>query len=184
MFSRGVGRGDAARMWTVYSLHSTKKLRDRAKQPVLPAVADPTTWLGNWYGTALFWRPQLALLVNEQTLFPILVPLAPAATVLDRFPIALGDTLAAAGIESQFIDAELAEMADGQWARTDSRSVLGIMNEFSFLANESRRRHDFDPRDLALWLAQTPCGPLYGRHISPDRELAAAVESWAAERNR
>jgi hypothetical protein len=58
------------------------------------------------------------------------------------------------------------------------------MNEFSFLANESRRRHDFDPIGLALWLAQTPCGPLYGRHISPDRELAAAVESWSAESNR
>ena len=68
---------------TVYSLNATKKLRDRAKQPVLPAVADPTTWLGNWYGTVLFWRPQLALLVNEQTLFPVLMPLAPAAAVLE-----------------------------------------------------------------------------------------------------
>lgn len=70
------------------------------------------------------------------------------------------------------------------WAKTVSRSVIGVMNEFSFLANESRRRHDFDPIGLALWLAQTPCGPLYGRHISPDRELAAAVESWSAESNR
>lgn len=92
-------------------------------------------------------------------------------------PIALGDTLAAVEVEPQFIDAELAEMNDGQWAKTASRSVLGVMNEFSFLANESRRRHDFDPIGLALWLVQTPCGPLYGRHIGPDRELAAAVES-------
>ena len=167
----------------MYSLHATKKLRDRAKQPILPAVADPTTWLGNWYATVLFWRPQLALLVNEQTLFPVLMPLAPAATVLDRFPIALGETLVAAGIERRFIDAELAEMNDGQWAKTASRSVLGIMNEFRFLANESRRRHDFDPTGLALWLAQTPCSPLYGRNISPDRELRAAVESWWTERN-
>lgn len=170
-------------MWTVYSLHATKKLRDRAKQPILPAVADPTTWLGNWYATVLFWRPQLVLLVNEQTLFPVLMPLAPAATVLERFPIALGETLASAGVKRLFIDAELAEMSDGQWAKTASRSVLGIMNEFSFLASDFRHRHDLDPVGLALWLAQTPCGPLYGRHISPDRELAAAVESWSTARN-
>jgi hypothetical protein len=176
--------GIAARLWDVYSLHATKTLRDRAKQPVLPAVADPTTWLGNWYGTVLFWRPQLALLVNEQTLFPVLMPLAPAAAVLERFPIALGETLAAAGIEPQFIDAELAEMNEGQWAKTASRSVLGTMNEFSFLANDYHDRHDFDPMGLALWLAQTPCGPLYGRHISPDRELAAAVDLWSTEQNR
>lgn len=168
----------------MYSLHATKKLRDRAKQPVLAAVADPTTWLGNWYATVLFWRPQLVLLVNERTLFPVLMPLAPAATVLDRFPIALGETLAAAEVESQFIDAELAEMNDRRWAKTASRSVLGIMNEFTFLASDSRHRHDFDPIGLALWLAQTPCGPLYGRYVSPDRELAASVGLWVAERNR
>jgi len=167
----------------VYSLHATKKLRDRAKHPVLAAVANPTTWLGNWYATVLFWRPQLALLVNEQTLFPVLMPLVPAATVLDRFPTALGPTLAAAGVERRFIDAELAEMSNGQWAKTASRSVLGIMNEFTFLASDSRHRHDFDPIGLALWLAQIPCGPLYGRHVSPDRELAASVGLWVAERN-
>ncbi|MCP4305138.1 MAG: hypothetical protein GY926_13470 [bacterium] len=149
----------------------------------MAAVADPTTWLGNWYGTVLFWRPQLALLVNEQTLFPVLMPLAPAATALDRFPVALGETLAAAGVKRGFIDAELAVMNDGRWAKTASRSVLGIMNEFTFLASDSRHRHDFDPIGLALWLAQTPCGPLYGRHVSPDRELAASVELWSADQN-
>lgn len=54
--------------------------------------------------------------------------------------------------------------------------------EFSFLANDLRwRREVTDPIEVALWLAETPCGPLYKRHISPDRELAAAVASWSAE---
>jgi len=166
----------------VFSLHGTKKLRDRVKQPVVAAVAEPTTWLGNWFGTVLFWRPQLALVVNEQTLFPVLMPLAPAASLLDRFPDAFGQTLATIGVERRFIDAELAEMVEGRWAKTANRSVIGIMNEFSFLATESRRRRgDADPIEVALWLAQTPCGPLYQRHISPDRELAAAVASWSAD---
>lgn len=36
-----------------------------------------------------------------------------------------------------------------------------------------------DPPDDLLWLsleiAQVPCSPLYGRHVSPDRELAAVL---------
>ena len=148
----------------------------------MAAEAESTTWLGDWYGTVLFWRPQLALLVNEQTLFPVLMPLAPAASLLGRVPAALGETLATAGVGHRFIDAELAEMVDGRWAKTANRSVIGVMNEFSFLATESRRRReDDDPIQLALWLSQTPCGPLYKRHISPDRELGAAVAAWSAE---
>lgn len=149
----------------------------------MAAVPEPTTWLGNWYGTVLFWRPQLALLVNEQTLFPVLMPLAPAAGLLDRFPDALGETLARAGVERRFIAAELALMDEGQWAKTANRSVIGVMNEFSFLANESRQRRDAEPMEVALWLAETPCGPLYKRYGSPDRELTAAVASWSVERN-
>jgi hypothetical protein len=166
----------------VFTLHGTKKLRDRAKQPLVDEIPEPTTWLGNWYATALFWQPQLALLVNEQTLFPVLMPLAPAATVLERFPAAFGETLIAADVEDVFIRAELAQMIEGRWAKTANRSVLGIMNDFTFLAGETRRRRGVDePIELALWLAQTPCSPLYKGHISPDRELLAAVASWTAE---
>lgn len=167
----------------MYSLHATKKLRDRGKRPIGDAVDEPTTWLGNWYGTVLFWQPQLALLVNESTLFPVMMPLAPAASLLDRFPDALGETLTRAGVERRFIVAELAEMDEAHWAKTANRSVIGVMNEFSFLANEWRRRRDPDPMEVARWLAETPCGPLYQSQVSPDRELTTAVASWSAQRN-
>jgi hypothetical protein len=29
---------------------------------------------------------------------------------------------------------------------------------------------------MSMWLAKTPCGPLYERHVSPDEELRAFVE--------
>jgi hypothetical protein len=32
---------------------------------------------------------------------------------------------------------------------------------------------------LSLRLAETRCGPLYGRHVSPDRELAAVAARLA-----
>lgn len=163
----------------MFNLHATMRLLDRVKAPVEPVVSEPTTALGNWYGTVLFWRPQVTLLVNEQTLYPVLMPLAPAATLMKRFPAALGQALGAHGVEKEFIKAETGEMNEGRYAKTASRSVLGIMNEFSYLAEAHRAsRGEVDLVSLALRLSETPCGPLYKRHGSPDRELDAAVATW------
>ena len=72
----------------MFTLHCTKKLLDRV-QPAVTAPCNANTRLGNWYATALFWKPQLALLVNERTLLPVVMPLAPATTLAQRFPDAL-----------------------------------------------------------------------------------------------
>jgi hypothetical protein len=45
-------------------LHCTKKLLDRIKPSVASFSPPPTAVLGNWYATAFFWKPQVALLVN------------------------------------------------------------------------------------------------------------------------
>ena len=52
------------------------------------------------------------------------------------------------------------------------------MNEFKFLAEVySRVDPEMDLMALSLRLAGTPCSPLYKRHISPDRELAALAST-------
>jgi hypothetical protein len=61
-----------------------------------PKVADH--WMGGWYATLLPWRPQMVLLVNEQTLLPVLVPLAPAATLTTRIPGHVRPMLDAIGV--------------------------------------------------------------------------------------
>ena len=60
----------------------------------------------------MFWRPQAALFVNEATLLPVLLPLAPAATVIDRFAPALAAVLGEQGGPLEFIQTEMAEMRD------------------------------------------------------------------------
>lgn len=164
----------------MFSIHATKKLLDRVKRPVAPTVSEPTTVLGNWYATALFWKPQAVLLVNERTLFPILMPLAPAATLMERFPGALQQILEARRVDADFVESEIAAMAEGRYAKTESRSVLGTMNDFSFMAKIQRDRRGVDDlMMLALILSETPCGPLRQRHGSPDRELDALVAAWS-----
>ena len=61
-------------------------------------------------------------------------------------------------------------------AKTNNRSVVGVMNEFIHLGDHYRDDVGGDDLiGLARWLSETPCGPLYGSHVSPDRELAALV---------
>jgi len=155
-------------------VRATKKLLDRLGPPSSAIEQASTTLLGDWYATAWFWRPQVALLVSEVTLLPVLMPLAPAATLLQRFGSQLAAVLDAHGAPAEFIDAELQQMDQVRLAKTASRSVVGIMNEFTYLA-DAWRQDDPDLLALAVRLAATPCGPLYKRHISPDRELAALV---------
>ena len=165
----------------MFTLHATQKLLTRLGRPVpTPVDADslarPTTTLGNWYGTVVPWRRPLALFVNEATLLPVLAPLAPAASVMARFPQALASALSAHGVAPSFAAREGEGMRDYQLAKTANRSVVGVMVEFTHLADAFRDGvPDPDLLALALRLSRTPCSPLYGKHISPDRELAALL---------
>ncbi|MPY93169.1 MAG: hypothetical protein GEV08_08910 [Acidimicrobiia bacterium] len=166
----------------MYTIHATKKLRDRVQAPLHEPIEAPSTALGDWYATALFWRPQVALFVNEATLLPVLAPLAPAKTLADRFPGHLEAVLDALGTDPRFVAAEVAATVAAWWAKTASRSVVGTMNELGFLAEADRaNRRSEDLVSMAVHLAATPCGPLYERHSFPDRELEAFVATLLPE---
>jgi hypothetical protein len=116
-----------------------------------------TTRLGDWYVDVLFWKPQVALFVSETTLLPVLVPFAPAATLLDRFPVALLACLQAHEVPRRFTDPELAAMQHRRLAKTASHSVLGVMNEFRFLGGiYFHEDGETDLLALSLRLAETP----------------------------
>ena len=168
----------------VLIVRATKKLLDRIGPPSLGGGEQSTTLMGQWYATALFWKPQVALLVNEPTLLPVLMPLAPAATLLARFPQQLAAVLAAHGTPGAVIEEEQRQMCDRRLAKTANRSAVGVMNEFTLLAGAYRGDNPApDLLTLAVRLAATPCGPLYSKHVSPDRELDALVRSFAPPAN-
>jgi hypothetical protein len=111
----------------------------------------------------LFWRPQVALFVNAATFVPVLMPFAPASTVVGRFPVAMADVLAALAIDPRFVEAEMNEMHTAALAKTANRQVLGVMNEFVFMAEHTISTGRSDSRDLiglSVWLANTIVGPI------------------------
>jgi hypothetical protein len=125
----------------------------------------------------------VALLVNEATLLPLLTPLAPARTLLERIPGAVAELLAAHHLPAAVVEAERAAMTEVRLTTTASRSILGVQNEFAHLADIHRADND-GLLELSLQLAATPLSPLYRRHISPDRQLAALVAEQSTRRQR
>ena len=83
-------------------------------------------------------RPELILLVNEETLLPVLMPLAPGATAPARIGPEIAATLTAYQAPAVVIDDELSQMRDCRFGPTANRSVVGIMNEFAYLADVYR----------------------------------------------
>jgi uncharacterized protein DUF6933 len=140
----------------VITVRGTKKFLVRVGRPT--EDAPPSTGrLGDWYANPWFWRPQVVLFVSERSLLPVLLPLAPAATVIERFPAAFAEVVKAIGVDDVALNEELAEMEEVVLAKTASRSILGTMNEFSYLADNYRWRHDeIELLDVSLWLARVP----------------------------
>ena len=164
-----------------YCVHGTKKLLDRIRPLVTGPAPVSAGILSNWYATALFWKPQLALFVHEETLLPVLMPLAPTSSLAERFPAYLATMLNAIGVDASFIAVHVAAMGEVQYAKTSNRSVLGIMNQFSYLAEGYRDYlQTTDLLELSLKLAHVPCSPLYKRETFPDREL----HRWITDKNQ
>ena len=158
-------------------VRGTKKFRERVGD-TSPTDGQPTGLLGGWYANALFWRPQVALFVNETTRLPVFVPLAPAKSVIDRFPAEFEKVARRLGVDSAGLSGELHEMEHWLVAKTASRSVLGTMNDFAHMADNYRWLHDeVDLVDLAAWLAHTPCGTssCSGNVLWPDEALRSLL---------
>jgi hypothetical protein len=152
-----------------YTLHATKKLLQRLKAPIIPAPS-PSTRLTNWYANILFWKPHVVLFTNEATLLPVLVPYAPSATLLARFPLELERVLLAHNILQHIVSTEIAHMAEVNLAPTANRRVMGHLNEFAWQA-EGYKINSTSLLQVSLKLADTPCNYLKDLGYNPSEAV-------------
>lgn len=158
-------------------VRGTQKLRNRVKKPLAEENDASSTLLGDWFATALFWKPQVALLVNARTYLPLFVPLAPAGGLLQRLPDEIARYLAIHGVDPKVVDVEREAMDEVRIAPTNDRSVVGVMTEFAFLGEHF---FDGDLTMLSLRLADTPVGPLRTNHHYPNAALADALDTGSS----
>lgn len=146
----------------MFVLRCTKKLYERIEPWAAPEREPPTsatTRLGDWTANVVIVRRQhLVLAVSHVTLLPVLVPLAPAKTLIARLTEGVGGVLGGLGIDPKKVARELDAMSECTVTGTNDRRALGSLNDFARLLDAYL--DDGPLVDVALRLAKAPCGPL------------------------
>lgn len=154
-------------------LRCTRKLLRRIREKPVESAPTSSTLLGDWYVNVLWvYRKPLVLAVSAQTLLPVLIPARDPSSLAERLAAELGEVLSALRVSRQKIDRERRQMADGLFAQTNSRTILGTMNDFGRMLDPAPGQ---SLTSAALELAEAPCGPI-GME-SPDR---ATVKLFAS----
>lgn len=169
-------------------IRGTAAFRSRVDGAPLGEGDEPTGVLGEWFANIKLWRPQVALFVHRTTFLPVVLPLAPATGVLERFGQHLDELLRALGVPGPTIAAERAQRDAVRIAPTDDRTVLGVLNEYvQHLEWHRRDLGRLGPDDMSrasLRLAGMVVGPLRDRGSTPDRAVAALLGGGAAPDRR
>ncbi len=156
----------------MFYLHCSKQLLDRVSSGLSEPTGTGCNILGNWYAKAIFSKPQVALFVNERTLLPVLMPLAPASSLVERFPQYLFKVLLSQGVSESFMQQELNSLDEVVYCKSTNRSIIGILNMFTYhLESYQSIHYANDWYELSMMMADTPCGPLYKSTITPGNAL-------------
>ena len=156
----------------MFYLHCSKQLLDRVSSGLSEPTGTGGNILGNWYAKAIFSKPQVALFVNERTLLPVLMPLAPASSLVERFPQYLFKVLLSQGVSESFMQQELNSLDEVVYCKSTNRSIIGILNMFTYhLESYQSIHYANDWYVLSMMMADTPCGPLYKSTITPGNAL-------------
>lgn len=163
-------------------LRPTRKL-----QSVLPisssAVAPSDTALGDWYVNRIVVdRRPLLLLLSSRSLLTVLTPARDVRTLPERLASLVGDRLGRLGVAEHQIRAEESVMTPVTIARTEDRSVLGVMVDFGKAIPFYLEIDGWDETTLPFVesrLGETPCyaGRRFEEVIFPEktaRKLLAA----------
>jgi hypothetical protein len=156
-------------------LRCTEELLARLKQAENPPAVESTTRLGDWYGNVLqLGRRQHLLFISERSRLPVVIPVRDGKRLAEVFPDAVCEVLALVGVGVADIADERSRMSEVAFGRTRNRSLLGTLNDFTFMAQvgSARRPEPETPEELIRFLAQTLILPLDG--ASPI-ELTRAV---------
>ena len=145
----------------MFALRCTAKLLARVGPPQEPTTAT-TTVLGDWYASPLnIGHSRYVLAISELSRLPLLMAGRDLKHLPDNFPDALAAVLWGLGISAGAIQRELEAVQPAVIAKTNSRSHLGILNDFSFMLRwQLQDQREVDLVQAALELAHTPVGPL------------------------
>jgi hypothetical protein len=153
----------------VVVLRCTQKLLKRLGPPV--EVIEPSTnALGDWFATPLsVGHQRFILLISERSRLPVLMPGRDVKHLAKNFPGSLAHVLLELEVPPSAIMREVEASRDAVIAKTNNRSLLGTLSDFSNMLWYHMQRHDeVDLVEMALRLAHSPAQRLRPSHF-PDQ---------------
>jgi hypothetical protein len=141
-------------------IRPTNSLAQKMKVKVQSHIAPTTALLGDWYGIEVnISTHRLALFVSSTTRLGIVVKAAPYADTTIRLKGEIQRALTEIGIDQNKISAELSHFTSIAFAKTESRSLIGTLND---LRNnliwyvDAGRAHPSDVAALSQSLFEIP----------------------------
>ena len=125
-------------------------------------IEPTTTSLGDWYAQPVaVGHRRLVLLISEHSRLPVILPGRDVKHLAENFSDALACVLFGLGIEVSAAEREVEATCEAVIAETTIRSLLGTLNDFSFML-KWRLRDELATGlvDAALRLGRTPVRPL------------------------
>ena len=148
----------------MFRISCTAKLIKRASLLIGRVFHEPTTALGNWHANILYFHHlQLLMFVNDTSRLVVITPAQDMHSLANHLVVHLPILLERLAIPPLMIDAEIDEMAMCYYGPTQSRSVLGTMNDYraQMVALMRDQSTPMTPLEWSLNLNETPIGPLH-----------------------
>lgn len=168
------------------TLRCTKKLRKFLNVVPIDNAQPPTAALGDWYANLI---PTLAgdliLFISEKSLLTVAIPTWESDHLVPLFRIRVANLLWMIGIPQKIIAIEVSHLAQVQFGKTASRSILASMNDFAWryqmIAEESTGDARMSLSKTEYKLSRMPCGALdYQFPVDVAKDLLGVKEGNAS----
>ncbi|MEN8264226.1 MAG: hypothetical protein ABFR82_12265 [Nitrospirota bacterium] len=166
-------------------IRCTKKLQKEMglKKSDVSENEPSESYLGSWHANLIYIDGKKCLLfVNDKTLFNFIVPDILRAQIRELsniFKVTLECVLSSEGVPESAKTKIMSEYESIQYANTNSKSVLGTMNDLAFhykyLIQSEGGVHSYAVPSIIKKLNHLPMGTL--EHVFPDKALKAVYEN-------
>ena len=153
------------RKLVMVTLRLTHKLQKVLQIDLAEQLQPTTNRLGDWYANFVpTYSGDLIVFVNEKTLLSVAIPIWESDHLLSLFRLRVGNLLGMIGIQSKAIEKELRHYDHIQFGKTNSRSVLGSMNDIAYqyqgIAEMAENKADLSLSNAEYQMSQMPCKPI------------------------
>ena len=143
------------------TLRCTAKLLKRLGIPDPGEPPPPSNCLGDWFANIVYApHGHYVIFVSERSFLPLFTTARDLNNLVPRFLKCLDEILNVLDVPRNLIERELAATQPLSFGRTNSRVVLGSMNDFIQLFRFMSDQEDLSLLDWSLRVGRAPCGPL------------------------